>query len=381
MTMYDALLKSLDDLQVDDREVYVAFCEQLPIDHPRKKLMELQLALEVMKDEDRVRELESEIEAYLNEHEVRLLGELASQLMETYEYSTRSYDYFSRTYRRGFLDSLSCCKKLTEGLSHQLINFPEIVMLRELTIFDVENGKMPSFGIEVRDFWDGRESPALTTLAKGNFPSLRTFEYYGEMTTGVGVERILERMPKLEVVRTGVHSIDAEAIASVEFRHLRELDLVGFLGDPLTNLAMNSSFTKLESLQLSPRTKSSFECMDAAGIAMLCSAQWVDSLRHLKLECTNIGDEGIHLLAERGVLGNLKTLELDFGAVTDRGVETIIEHGQSLQRVTLDCNYLSEEGARSLRSNIADVEASDQHTGNPEFSDDHLLHHRFDLYG
>lgn len=375
MTDYAALIEAPDDLAV-----FKAFCDQLPADNPRKQLMDLQLAREVAHEPKEIEQLDFKIESFLKDNEHQLLGDLAPELLETDEVQGRTYDRHIREYRRGFLDSLSL-GTLNNELAQKLVAFPEIELLRELRLYKVSNGRMPNFGIEVRDFWEGRVAPAIKTLGNARFESVRTFGYRGEVFPGGGIEEILACMPKLEKIRMSIHSIDVNAILAVELPHLGSLSLSGFLGDPLPTLSMNNSLKSLASLRLNPRTKSSEESMDATGIELLCQSECVRSLRHLSLECTDFGDEGLRLMAKYGVLQNLETLKLDFGAVTDRGIEYLIMHGNSLREVSLWYNYLTDEGADSLRAHFGKVETGEHHVGNPESSNAHLTHHRFDLYG
>jgi uncharacterized protein (TIGR02996 family) len=131
----------------------------------------------------------------------------------------------------------------------------------------------------------------------------------------------LSALTSLDLSVTGLHSEDAEALAS-------------------------GRFTSLTALRLDTNG------INATGARALAQSPGLASLRSLRLYYNGIGSEGARALAESPYLHNLTILDLGLNHIDNDGAIALAEspHLAQLRELRLRGNDISEEGVRALAS-------------------------------
>lgn len=155
---------------------------------------------------------------------------------------------------------------------------------------------------------------------------------------------------------------------------------------PLSILAANSAFAKLERLWLHPSTYMAYENFVARGmpadtpvgsmlplaeVRALFASPHLTSLRHLQLRGSDFGDPGCAEFVRSPLLKTLRVLDLRFGRITDRGAETLADCPElrKLERLDLRNNQLSPAGVVALKAALPQAQCDQQ---DPPGSDDYV---------
>lgn len=179
--------------------------------------------------------------------------------------------------------------------------------------------------------------------------------------------------PRLEELQLYVRNLPA--LTLVEQRHLTALRRLTYWHDhhyPLHRLAANPNFANLELLSCFPHTYDPREDRRIQGtergsylpldeVAPLFRSPHLGKLTHLALRESNMGDDGVRVLVESGMLARLRVLDLSHGAITDSGADLLARHGRHLEALNLSDNALTPASVRALREANVPVTADDQH--------------------
>jgi hypothetical protein len=178
----------------------------------------------------------------------------------------------------------------------------------------------------------------------------------------------LGRMPRLEELYLHASTFGiADFFRAKSLTHLRVLQVYLANEYPLAVLARNRSLGRLTHLSLRPPplsgATSEAPLLRLDDVFALVRSPHLRSLTHLRLQQTDLGDEGCRTIVDSGILGRLKLLDLARGAITDEGARTLagcpdLSH---LEVLDVSHNALTPEGVNLLRARGIEVRAGDQH--------------------
>jgi uncharacterized protein (TIGR02996 family) len=370
-----ALFESPDDLAA-----HMAYGDHLnEVGDPRGEFIQVQLALE---DPERPaaerKALQRREKELLRQHRGVWLGALA-RFMSGQDFR----------FARGWLDALSI--NLTYEKGEKLVAAaaaePRCRLLRRLAITDVYStfasddeeeevaegpdplaalAASPYMG-NVRQFYLGEE--------EGFGEDEHDAEYYNASwelyTAGPGAAwKLIKNMPRLE-----------ELYLHCDTRRLKDLLAAPTLGNlrvlqiylsaeyrDMPALAKNRAVTKLTHLSLKPRAaeEGGAALLRLADVRPLLAPDVLPALTHLRLQNSDLGDEGCQAIVESGILRRLKFLDLARGTITDAGAERLAACPdlKNLDVLDVSCNALTRAGVRRLTQAGVDVLADDQHRAN-----------------
>ena len=327
----------------DDPTAYGVFADWLVENgNPLGEFIQVQMQLE---DESLTANERSKLKktekALLKTHEREWMGDLAPQLIDKEPDSDGDSVDYTYSFERGFLASIEV-PTLTENFGRNLAKSSACSMLSRLTIDYID--------------WEFAEEGGLELLAKCRFDNLRTFEVAngGESVFAEGLESVVKKMPNLQVLGAGVHSIDLDKLFALKLPRLRSLEIDHQSDEyPLKAIAKNKSFENLESISFLPHALEpgdSGAYISREGFIDLCKSKNLKKLTHLRLQCSDIGNDGLKELVKSPLLGQLKVLDLTYGCVTDEGADVLAGADLSnLNTLSLEGNYISKEAIARLR--------------------------------
>jgi Ran GTPase-activating protein (RanGAP) involved in mRNA processing and transport len=134
--------------------------------------------------------------------------------------------------------------------------------------------------------------------------------------------------------------------------HLRVLHLTHSEHYPLDVLAGNPALANLTHLTLhalAPDRDEGRLYLGLEQLRALAYSPYLTSLTHLRFQRSDIGDEGVRLLIESGLLRRLRLLDLSLGTITDTGATLLAQAETSgIEHLNLTDNAISPEGLRRL---------------------------------
>lgn len=367
----------------DDGAAHAAYADWLTEqDDPRGEFIQIQLALEDASrstgSRRRLREREAEL---LNAHQRAWLGGLAPLLLDR----AAEHEYYSRplmmAFRRGWLDRLDV-GRLTVDLARALADSPLARMLAELNVDYVPQ-------LDEQQFADGPDVPrgerarqhfdGVTLLANSdaftNLRRLRLGEDPGDNSEfnahgfGSHVADFVARLPRLEELRLFTLGVDSDRLFALSLPELRTMQVYHISHYPLATLAANPSLGNLTHLRLCPHPYDEGENRVGGGshlpvsqVRVLAESKRLTSLMHLQLWASNMGDEGIDVIIQSGLLKRLTVLDLRYGCITDVGARMLADcpEARRLELIDLRNNWLTEAGINYLRDAGVPLEADDQ---------------------
>ncbi len=364
-----AILKNPDDF-----EPYGVYSDWLAErGDPRGEFMQIQWQLDDpnLQGESRKNAQQRE-KALLKQHSDQWLEELSPELTE--DWTPDGLDWVDKpchsyTFARGFLDSVKIQYLLPEFAS-KLRRSTAAMMLRRLEIVNLPRGEdlVDQFEEYADKEWDWDDCPSLDALVSGRFENLRELIVsegdYGCHIVAPNIHKLVKNTPRLEVLCIEAHEVDTEALFKIKMPQLRSLTVSHLREYPMDVLAKNSSLDKLETLVIRPHA---FEYDDDEAylvfkdIRAIAQSKHLTSLKHLHLQCTDFGDEGIGEIIQSGLLKRLETLKMPSGATTDVGAEMLIDADLShLKRLDLSSNYLSPAVIERLKEKKVSMAADSQ---------------------
>lgn len=317
----------------------------------------------------------------LEQHRENWLGDLAPELTGKNPVFPEDQRYqpdagYQAKFARGFLDSVSI-DYLVPKFAEKLRQSNQIRFLRELTIDFLPYGEQLVDDLDEyadRD-WGWDDNPSLEALLGGHWPNLRRFSIGREEDGGCSADDLHRFFgsgtPRIEEISTAIHGIETSSLFAMNMPRLRSLTVDHLTDYPCATLAENASLGSLETISFTPHMLEPGDdpYLQLAEIRALCRSPHLTSLRHLFLQCTNFGDEGIQELINSGMLSRLESLRLPYGATTDEGAAMIVAAPLgNLKHLDLSGHYLSAQGCDALlelakRSITVKVDA--QHGGSP----------------
>ncbi len=397
----DALAEALDDLAA-----HMAYADFLTEQgDPRGEFVQVQLALEDPGRPATEREdLQKREAALLKQHGRKWLGDLAPYLCDgrlTTEPPaapsvTRPEPPVDYQYRfvRGWLDSLHV-PSLSVEFAAILSQSPEARLLRRLVVEHrhYEDEVAPETQQRYAIPWNAgfaalyplRRSPYLTNVRVfqlGELPdeALHISEYQGNQdvyldfrchTQGEAAADVVRQMPRLEELYLFADHVDTESLFGLKtLTRLRVLQVYHNWDYPLERLAHNAALGRLTHLLLHPKASGHWSddtpYIKLKGVRELLRATHLQSLQHLQLRLTDMGDQGCEAIVKSGVLKRLKVLDLRHGLVTDAGARTLAASPDvgNLELLDLSRNRLTTDGFKALASVVKRVLAEYPYTEN-----------------
>jgi uncharacterized protein (TIGR02996 family) len=370
---------------LDDRAGWSAYADYLAErGDPRAELMHTQLALE---DEGRSaadrRALQEREQEILDRHEREWLGELAPHLLDPIDEFVTPTEH---RWRWGFLSSVAT-HALSYPFAQALATAPATRFLRELRVHqalhldDERADPSPRVPLpaDVREHW-----PLLELIGAPCLRNLRLFQMGGGdeepgekgwvdcHTYAPGLEHVVAGMDRVEELHLLCKNYDADRLFALpnlsQLRVLRVYHLT--LGSssrarptyayPLEVLAANRSLDKLTHLQFHPHCREgrrrtpegelpSF--LPLSQVRTVLGSEHLQSLTHLQLRLSTMGDEGCREIVRSGILKRLKVLDLRHGCVTDEGARALAEcpDAARLEHLDLSRNAVSPAGLDLLQ--------------------------------
>ena len=336
----------------DDRASHAAYADHLhELGDPRGEFIQLQLALEDASlsraDRERLRAREREL---LGEHREEWLGPLAELFDED--------DGESCRFAQGWIDTIKL-DGLDEEAAELLAAAPQLGLLRRLLLGGVD--------------FDGE---ALRRLAGSEFlGNLRVLRVGEEIdpdfdegiecrASAYEVESLVARLPRLEELYLLAHGPDPARLFALPMPNLRVLQLYHADEYPLDVLADNPTLGRLTALLLHPSAQGGYaRAIGVPELEALCGSEHLASLEHLRLRLTELGDEGVAVLVESGMIERLRVLDLRLGCVTDDGAATLADCPElaELELLNLSRNALTDTGVAILEATGVSLIADDQH--------------------
>ena len=347
--------------------------------------MQVQLEDETLPAASR-KQLKATEKKVFKEHQREWLGDLAMYFLDDagpkLEYHNCTYQY---TFARGFLDSLTVGALLPE-FSRVLKQPRHAAMLRRLVIREAPRGwDFEEEEAYADSDWDEDSVPGLVALAGAKFTNLRHFElsehdskqeYASCHLSGEGIENLVKNMPNLEVLHLEAHDVDAQKLFKVKLPRLRSMSVHHIHGYPLEVLAKNKSLENLESISFWPHAMEydadgayiSFE-----GFKALCRSKNLPQLRHIELNCSDIGNEGLAEFVKSPFAKQVKTLDLTYGRINDEAADILAGADLgNLEMLVLTGNYLTQAGIDAIKQTGVTLEARSQYSGDPDAEREYL---------
>jgi uncharacterized protein (TIGR02996 family) len=367
-----ALVESPDDLAA-----HVAYADHLiERGDPRGEFIRVQLALEdeTRPADERRRSQEREQEFFAT-HGRGWLGGLARHPSDPSLRGEQHDDGLKEgqfRFRRGWLDRLTF-PALRVAEARALAREPQARLLSHLTVeyvvyYALELGERYEPGDDVAGA--PPHSPGLDAL-RGS-PSLRNIRifqlgervsdeyesggtYYNCHTDGRAAVALLREMPRLEELYLLAHYVDTDQLFALgTLRHLRVLQAYHLHHYPLAILAANPALESLTHLLLHPGGSPSPEDphIRLADLQAIARSRHLQSLTHLQLRVSDLGDEGCEEIVQSGLLRRLKVLDLQHGTITDAGARTLAACPDlpRLELLNLRRNQLTQAGAAALQA-------------------------------
>jgi hypothetical protein len=345
-------------------------------DQARGELIRVQLALEDEKKPAAERKKLQEQEKKLRQaHEREWLGGLAEYLLD-------EKDNYRPTGRwsRGWLDSVEV-GRLTVPFARVLARAPQTRLLRRLTIEENPYGEEEyEPGPDVPE---GAWHPGLYPLLQSPyFGNVRVFQLGPwpdspeapgySFSSGEAVAGLVQKMPALEELYVFAHAAEEleRLFGGKGLTRLRVLQVYHCCENaehPLATLAGNPSLGRLTHLLLHPHAFMGFDGDQGSSLPLeqvraLLRSPHLNSLTHLQLRLSNMGDEGCRALVDSGVMKRLKVLDLRHGCISDDGASALaacpdLRHLESLD---VSGNWLTAAGTQALGAAGIKVLASGQ---------------------
>lgn len=354
----------------DDLASHVAYADYLTEQGaPLGEFVRTQLALEDVglapAGREKLRQRETEL---LGLHARSWLGELGPFLLD----GAAGFDLFEAepSFRRGWLDALKA-NFATFAFCRALARAPEARLLRRLEVS--------------RTHYADRRSPLDPLADAPALANVRAF-VLGEplspeedaryldhgpscSTNGDGCVAVVKGMPRLEELRLLCRPVDAAQLFALEtLGRLRVLQVDHSHDYPLELLANNPSLGNLTHLLIWPHALEEGDqaYLRADGVRAVVASPHLRSLTHLRLRCSDAGDEGVREIVASGALKRLTWLDLRHGNVTDEGALALADAlaGSSLRHLDLCNNALTARGTQALQATGVGLRAEGQH--NPE---------------
>jgi uncharacterized protein (TIGR02996 family) len=346
------------------------------------EFIRVQLALEdEKKDAAERKKLKTQETKLRKKHQAAWLGELGEVIIDPkphpeHEWSTLKAKY---TFRRGWLDTLRLTSFGVEDI-RVLARSPAIRLLRHLQLDNdrfEEEGEFKA-GEDVPEdeynpqLWPLARSPYLgnvRTFTLGEYPTPDEEEDADDgaiccHTEGRAAAAVVKLMPKLEELHLLAHEVDAGAIFSLRtLSNLRVLALYHNHSYPLARLAKNPAMRKLEKLLCYPHALDDDDAyIRLPQLRAIARSKELESLKHLQLRLTDVGDKGAKEVVESGLLKRLEVLDLQHGCITDKGAHALAACPdlKNLKLLDLTNNNLTDEGIRALRAAGVNVHAERQ---------------------
>jgi uncharacterized protein (TIGR02996 family) len=368
-----------------DRAAHAALADWLA-DHgdPRGEFMQVQLALE----DERVpaagrKQLKAKEKALLKQHEKEWVGpwgDVVADPVNRDDYRNvdptggKKYQF-----EGGLLTTLNI-DRLTVPVARAVVAAPELRFVRNLFVGDVpheaeEEDEQFEPGPDIPEEVD--HDPGLYPLLR--WPQLRYLRRFGwgwpakedkdyYFSCWMGGDRVydfVKQMPDVEELRIFAHVRDASKLVALPMPNLRVFQLYHGWSYPLDKLAANKSVANLTHLLCHPH---GLEGGDEPYIRLrhlraICRAPHLTRLTHLRLRCSDMGDDGMKEIVQSGLLNRLKVLELQLGCISDAGARALADCPdlKNLQLLDLSYNALTRAGIAALQATGVKLVAREQH--------------------
>jgi uncharacterized protein (TIGR02996 family) len=371
--LLEALESALDE-DPDDLASWMALADHLAEQgDPRGELMRVQLALEAAARSPtdspglagRLLEEEKQI---LERHQRGWLSEMAKPLLDQKPtpYQVQTERMNTCRWARGGLGEL----RLTSfGLeeARSLVRCPAARFLRKLEIdhnYAYEAGEAgsetePGDNVPPDDEWfsalfvlhDAAFLPHLRYLRVGEMVDLEDERYDSGHCSARGLVGVLERTPRLEELHVLARNPDLDSLFALRLPRLKVMTIYHEMDThPLSVMADNDGMPALESLSVHPAHSDDDSYLPRDEVVALVRSPHFPALRTLRLRASDLGDEGVKVIVESGILKRLKVLDLRHGRVTDEGARTLAAcpDVRGLELLDLGENQIGESGLALL---------------------------------
>ncbi|HEY7423024.1 MAG TPA: TIGR02996 domain-containing protein [Gemmataceae bacterium] len=355
-SLRDALEAALVE-DPDDLATHRAYADYLQEQgDPRGEFIQVQLTLE---DPERTaeerRELERRERELLAEHEREWLGGLADELLGPEgELGEEDHRHYEIRFARGWLDriTLRYPPLLDRGgdVGKLLVKATEMRLLREL-VLEYDEGMVEQFIC----------SPFLGNVRVFQLGMRKNF-FRGDlllqprMWSWAGSDSVA-KLPRIEELYLFMRTYDAVGLFALSnLQNLRVLQVDQMVTPyPLGVLADNPALSNLTHLLLYPGVTQR-PLIDLAGIRAVIQSPYLQSLTHLQLRRSDLGDVGCTEIVTSGILKRLKALDLRRGEITDAGARILADCPdlQRLEHLDIDRNGLTQAGIDALRRVLGD---------------------------
>jgi uncharacterized protein (TIGR02996 family) len=372
----------------------------------RGEFMQVQLALE---DDTRSRAERRELQAreagLLKEHEREWLGHLAPHLLgggtddpgsAAAHPESDSRPGTVHRWRRGFLAELQV-QCLTVRLAQALADAPAGRFLQKLHVIST------AYYLSMQEETTPRRFPGppeyrgydewLEMLGAPLLRSLRVFQmgdidgeppeegWSDNHTYASGIERLIADMTRIEELHLLCKHYDSTALFALpNLTKLRVLRLYA-LGDPIWTrepsialdvLARNPALRNLTHLMVHPHFADE-SLLPLSRLVPVFRSPHLESLIHLQMRLSDMGDEGVEEIVSSGILKRLTWLDLRHGCITDDGARLFAAcpDTRNLERLDLSRNAVTESGLGVLRqagvNAVANNPLTEQELADQEF--------------
>jgi uncharacterized protein (TIGR02996 family) len=347
----------------DDLAAHAAYGDYLHEQgDPRGDFIQTQIALEDASLSPRRRqELEARERELLAKHREEWLGPMhvlfgrtGQSRKDTLPFGLSWVDYGGFTYRfsRGWLTSLTL-DQINRQVLEALRQCPTIGLLRD-------------FGFNNDDF----EEPAIDDV--GELPFLGTLSKFriGPIyplcpIDGEGIGAAIAKMPRLEELHLCAHDVEVREVFALPMPNLRLLRANHLHEYPLEVIGDNPTLGNLVQLSCHPHSHEGDgdAYVTAESFSRMVRSSHLNSLSHLELYLSTIGDEGVRALVESGLLRQLRVLDLWSGTVTDDGARMLAASPfiKGLTKLRLSQNFLTDEGIGALKATGVNLEADNMY--------------------
>jgi uncharacterized protein (TIGR02996 family) len=342
----------------DDLATHMAYADFLHEQgDPRGELIQVQLALEdptrTPEERKRLQQREKEL---LDAHLRDWLGEIAYVFLdETADNETNTFglEYYrgsaTNHFRlaRGWLEYFEI-DMLNTRFAQALPRCPMIRLLRELIIREIPYYDETETG-EV--FQTLADLPALDCVR------LFTIGNPGDNChiTAFGSTPVIARMVRLEELFLYAHQVEVDEVFGLPMPNLRTLHAYHLHYYPLAVLANNPTLTNLVTLECYPHMHDPGDegaYIQPQDFRALVLSPHLNSLTHLRINQSDVGDDEVRVIIESGILRRLRYLNLHNGRISDTGDHLLASCPdlRRLKHLDLSGNQLTEQGIAALRA-------------------------------
>src|SRR5205807_679974 len=139
----------------------------------------------------------------------------------------------------------------------------------------------------------------------GHVETVDDFNHWeGSYTLGIAAADLIAKMPRIEEISLWTRGVKMNLLFALPMPHLKRLQIHHMNRvHPLEKLAANETLTNLTHLMFHPHYQEDWgSYIPSAQVEALLRSPHLKSLEHLQRRLSDLGDDGIRLIIDSGIL-------------------------------------------------------------------------------